>query len=138
MSIVKVTVEAKIEQPVEKIWEFYNEPQHITQWNFASPDWHCPSAQSDLRVGGKYISRMEARDGSMGFDFEAIFDEVDLHKKITYTMVDGRKADIFFQPSGNTSNITIVFDAESENSPELQKSGWQAILNNFKTYCEGK
>jgi uncharacterized protein YndB with AHSA1/START domain len=136
MSQTKITVEATVSANTKKVWDCYTKPEHITKWNFASDDWHCPSAENDLRAGGKLKSRMEAKNGSFGFDFEAIYDEVITQKKITYTMLDGRRATTDFENSGNKTKITIVFDAEIQNSVELQRNGWQAILDNFKKYVE--
>lgn len=132
----KVTVESSVKAPVEKAWKYYSSPEHITKWNFASDDWHCPSAKSDLRAGGKFSSRMEAKDGSFGFDFGGTYDEVVLNKTIAYTMEDGRKAKVEFRPTGNETWIVVTFDAEKENSIEMQKNGWQAILENFRKYTE--
>lgn len=132
----RITIETLIDAKTQKVWEAWSDPKHITKWNFASPDWQCPSATNDLRVGGKYSARMEAKDGSFGFDFEAIYDEVLDQKKITYTMSDGRKATTEFEDMGSKTKVTITFDAESENSEEMQKEGWQAILDNFKSYVE--
>jgi len=133
-----ITIEATVYAPVEKVWQLWTMPEHITQWNNASPEWHTPKAENDLRVGGKFSSRMEARDGSMGFDFWGIYDEVVTNKLIAYTMGDGRKAKVTFNADGTTTKITTVFEAETENPVELQKGGWQSILNNFKKYAEGK
>ncbi len=136
MNSTKITVSAEISADVIKVWDYYTKPEHITKWNYASGDWHCPKAEIDLRVGGKMNSRMEAKDGSFGFDFEAIYDEIVNHKKITYTMLDGRMATTDFESSGSQTKITIVFDAETQNSVDLQRTGWQAILDNFKKYVE--
>lgn len=132
----KITVECTVLKPIESVWKSWTEPQHITQWNNASDDWHTPHAENDLKVGGKFSSRMEAKDGSIGFDFWGIYDKVIKHECIEYTMGDNRKAWVTFTGSGNTTKITETFEAESENSLELQKTGWQAILNNFKKYTE--
>lgn len=134
----KITIESTVATSLEKIWELWTEPQHITQWNFAIESWQCPSASNDLRVGGKYTARMEAKDGSFGFDFEAIYDEVIKHQKLTYTMGDGRKASTTFNDLGGKIKVTTIFDAESQNPEEMQKQGWQSILNNFKKYAESK
>jgi uncharacterized protein YndB with AHSA1/START domain len=132
-----ITVEATVNAPVEKVWNYWSEPNHITKWNSASPDWHTPRAENDLREGGKFTSRMEARDGSMGFDFGGVYNEVKKHRTISYTMGDGRKCRVDFStPSPNQTKVVETFDAESENSIELQKGGWQAILDNFKKYAE--
>lgn len=132
----KLKIEAAIFAPVQKVWKYWTGPEHIKKWNFASDDWCCPKASNDLRAGGKYAARMEAKDGSFGFDFEAIYDEVIDQKKIAYTMGDGRQAITNFEADGNKTKVTTVFDAEKMNSEEMQKNGWQAILNNFKKYVE--
>ncbi len=133
----KITISTKINTDITKIWEFYTSPQHIVNWNFAHPSWHCPNATNDLQIGGKYMARMEAKDGSFGFDFEAIYTNVAYLNEITYKMLDNRMATIIFQKeTENVSNISISFDPETQNSLELQKNGWQAILDNFKVYCE--
>ena len=136
MNTTKITVETIISADTPKVWEYYVTPKHITKWNFAADDWHCPKAENDLRVGGKLKSRMEAKDGSFGFDFEAIYDEVIEHKKISYTMTDGRQATTNFENLNDKTKVSITFDAENENPVEFQRSGWQAILNNFKKYVE--
>lgn len=136
MKTKTITVETVINAPIEKVWTLYTEPKHIAQWNNASPDWHSPSAKNDLKPGGKFIIRMEAKDKSEGFDFEGTYDEVKKHELISYTMTDGRKARVTFQKQGAQTKITITFDAETINSPELQKTGWQAILDNFKEHAE--
>jgi len=138
MAPTKIQVQATILADRKKVWNFYTNPEHITKWNFASDDWICPSASNDLRVGGKYSARMEATDGSVGFDFEAIYDEIREEEKLAYTMLDGRVATITFKSSGDQTEVTVTFDAENENSVELQKNGWQAILNNCKKYAEGQ
>ncbi|AFM11577.1 SRPBCC family protein [Turneriella parva] len=131
-----ITIEVQVAAPVQKVWDYYNKPQHITQWNFAHESWQCPSAENDLRAGGKLKSRMEAKDGSFGFDFEATYDEVIDHKRIVYTIADGRKVETDFAEVGGKTRIVTVFEAESENPVEMQKGGWQAILDNFKKYTE--
>lgn len=136
MNTTKITIDATISAGTKKVWDFFTSPSHITKWNFASDDWHCPKAENDLRVGGKLRSRMEAKDGSFGFDFEATYDEVIDQKKITYTMTDGRQAVNNFENPGGKTKVTITFDAEKENPVEMQRDGWQAILNNFKKYVE--
>ncbi len=132
----KIQIEATISADAKKVWKFMTEPEHITKWNFASNDWHCPAASNDLRVGGKYMARMEAKDGSFGFDLEGIYDEVIEYKKIAYTMPDGRKVITLFVKTDQGTKVTTVFDAENENPEEMQRQGWQAILNNFKNYVE--
>ena len=132
----KITVEAIVGASRKKVWDAYVEPKHITRWNFATEDWQCPSAKNDLKVGGKYAARMEAKDGSFGFDFEAIYDEVVEQKTLTYTMGDGRKATTKFEDLGDKTKVTTTFDAEAMNPEKMQQDGWQAILNNFKKYVE--
>lgn len=136
MELTKVTVEATISADTNKVWEYFTKPEHITKWNFANDDWHCPRAENDLHVGGKYSARMEAKDGSFGFDFDAVYDEVIDQKKLTYTMGDGRQATTTFEDLGGTTKVTTTFDAEGENDVEMQRAGWQAILDNFKKYAE--
>lgn len=132
----KVTVQTIIQAPVEKVWSYWSEPEHITKWNQASDDWHVPSAENDLRVGGKFVTRMEAKDGSMGFDFGGVYDVVTLHEEISYTMEDERKVNITFIAQGNETKVVETFDAEGTNPVEQQQAGWQAIMDNFKKYTE--
>jgi len=133
-----ITVEAIVHAPVEKVWTMYTSPEHIMQWNNASEDWHTTSATNDLRPGGKFNSHMAAKDGSMGFDFWGIYDEVKTHQKIAYTLGDGRKAEVHFSNHGDGTKVLVTFEAETENSVELQQGGWQAILNNFKAHVESQ
>jgi uncharacterized protein YndB with AHSA1/START domain len=132
----KITVEATIAADSKKVWDYYTLAEHIVHWNFASDDWQCPWAKSDMRPGGKYAARMEAKDGSFGFDFETTYDEVEEGEKFSYTMDDGRQATTIFNKLGDKTQVITSFDAETENPIELQKNGWQAILNNFKKYAE--
>ncbi|MBK7105099.1 MAG: SRPBCC family protein [Ignavibacteriae bacterium] len=136
MNKTKITIETIVSADEKKVWEYWTKPEHITKWNFASDDWHCPSAENDLRIGGKFSSRMEAKDGSFGFDFWGIYDEVIPHKKISYTLGDGRKAITNFEVLGDKTKVTTIFEAENENSVEMQKGGWQSILDNFKKHVE--
>ena len=131
-----ITVESTINAPVEKVWEYWAKPEHITQWSNASDDWHTPRAENDLHTGGSFSSRMEAKDGSMGFDFGGVYDAVTPNEYIEYTLGDGRKVKIFFAAQGNQTKVTESFEAENTNSVEMQQGGWQAILNNFKKYTE--
>ena len=131
-----ITVENTIGAPVEKVWETWTKPEHITQWNYASDDWHSPRAENDLRVGGNFVARMEAKDGSIGFDFAGVYDAVRINEFIEYTMGDGRKVKVTFTDNGGTTNVVESFEAEETNSIELQKGGWQAIMDNFKKYTE--
>jgi len=132
----KITVENTVNAPVEKVWKYWNGPEHITKWCTATPEWHTPRAQNDLRVGGTFSSRMEAKDGSMGFDFAGVYDDVKPNEYIEYTMGDGRKVWIKFSGKGNETKVVETFEAESENPVEMQKGGWQAILDSFKKYVE--
>lgn len=131
-----ITVENTVNAPVKKVWKLWTTPEHITKWNNASDDWHTPFAENDLRAGGKFLARMEARDGSFGFDFEGIYDEVKTNELIAYTLGDGRKVKITFSPSGAETKVVETFDAENTHSIEMQRGGWQAILDNFKKYAE--
>lgn len=135
-SKTKVTVRATVNAPVEKVWKSWTEPTHITQWNSPSEDWHSPSAENDLRAGGKFLARMEAKDGSYGFDFGGIYDEVRNHEYIGYTLGDGRKVEIIFSSKGNETEVVETFEAENENPVDFQQAGWQAIMDNFKKYTE--
>ncbi len=136
MEKTKITIEATINTPVEKTWKLWTGTEHIVKWNSASPEWHSPSAKHDLKVGGTFVYRMEAKDGSFGFDFGGTFDVVDPNKQLAYTMGDGRKADTRFKNDNGKTHITTTFEAEGMNPVEMQKAGWQAILNNFKNYAE--
>ncbi len=133
---IEITVETTFNVPVEKVWNLFTSPVHITKWNAASDDWHTPRAENDLRVGGKFLSRMEAKDGSFGFDFGGVYDEVKTNERIAYTIGDGRKVNIIFTAKGNATKVVETFEAETENSIELQRGGWQAILDSFKKYAE--
>lgn len=131
-----ITVETLVAVSIEKAWTYWTEPEHIQHWNFASDDWCAPHATNNLIPGGKFSFRMEAKDGSFGFDLEGVYDLVDLYKKIEYTLPDGRKVKIEFTFQQDKIKITESFEAETENSDELQRGGWQAILNNFKKLVE--
>lgn len=131
-----ITIETTVDAPVEKAWTYWVTPDHITKWNSASDDWHTPWAKADFREGGRFTSRMEAKDGSMGFDFGGVYDEVRTNELIEYTIGDGRKVHISFEPDGNSTKIVETFEAESQNPVEMQRAGWQNILDNFKNYTE--
>lgn len=131
-----IEVEVFVNESLGKVWDCWTNPKHICGWNFASDDWCCPKAENDLRVGGKFSARMEAKDGSTGFDFEGIYDELKTNSLIKYTMEDGRQVKVEFEQLGELTRVVETFEAEVENSREMQKSGWQAILNNFKKYSE--
>jgi uncharacterized protein YndB with AHSA1/START domain len=131
-----ITIQTTIHAPVEKVWELWNAPEHITRWCFASDDWHAPRAENDLRPGGKFSSRMEARDGSMGFDFAGVYETVKTHELIEYVLGDGRMVKIVFNGDGYETEVIETFEAEATNPVEMQRAGWQAILDNFKKYVE--
>lgn len=139
-----ITVETTVNAPVETVWACWTEPEHIIRWNSASPDWHTPSATNDLREGGSFTSRMEAKDGSAGFDFGGTYTKVVEHEQIDYTMDDGRTVSVVFDGHPSTgsgqahTHVTETFDPESENPAEMQRQGWQAILDNFKAYAEAR
>lgn len=131
-----ITVKCIVEAPVEIVWKLWTTPAHITKWNNASEDWHTPYAENDLRVGGKFKSTMASKDGTMSFDFEGTYTEVKDHSFIEYQLADNRKVDIYFIELEEGVEIIESFDPENENSEEMQREGWQAILDNFKKYAE--
>ena len=133
-----ITVSVVVKAPLAKVWEFWNAPEHITQWCAASPEWHAPSAENDVAVGKKFTTRMEAKDGSAGFDFSGTYTAVEEGKNIAYTMDDGRTVKIEFTETEDGVSIVETFDPETENSRALQQEGWQSILDNFKRYVEGQ
>jgi uncharacterized protein YndB with AHSA1/START domain len=135
MNNSKITISAIINAPLEKVWDSYTNPKHIVNWNFADPSWHCPSAENDMQVGGIYNARMEAKDGSFGFDFKAIYSEINVGKNFTYGFAD-RTVRVDLTANNNQTELVINFDPENENPIEMQKAGWQSILNNFKNYTE--
>jgi len=134
----KITVVASINAPVEKVWEYYIAPEHITKWAFASDDWEAPYAENDVKVGGRFKTTMAAKDKSTQFDFTGIYTNVKLNELIEYTMdgEDKRKASIHFVQEGDSVKVSVTFDMEHENSREMQEQGWQSILNNFKKHVE--
>lgn len=132
----KITIETTVNSDIDPVWNIWTTPGHIKKWNNASPDWHTPKAENDLRKGGRFCSRMEAKDGSIGFDFGGTYDEVIPNKNIKYTLDDGRKVDIAFAKVNNGVTITETFEPESQNSVDMQRQGWQSILDNFKKYVE--
>ena len=132
----KLTVETTVQSPVEKVWEYWTKPEHITKGTNPSDDWHAPRAENDLQNGGKFLTRMEAKDGSFGFDFEGIYDQIETHKFISYTMADGRTVTISFDGNDQQTKVTEIFDPENQNPIDMQQAGWQAILDNFKKYTE--
>ncbi|MBP6181499.1 SRPBCC family protein [Flavobacterium sp.] len=131
-----ITVQNTINAPIEKVWKFWTLPEHVMKWNNASDDWHTPFAENDLRVGGKFKYTMASRDGAMSFDFEGEYSVVKEYSLIAYEMADGRRVKIAFEPQNDGVVVTESFDPETENPEELQKKGWQAILDNFKKNVE--
>ncbi len=131
-----ITIHTIIQSDINKVWEYWTNPEHITQWNFATEEWCYPHAENDLRPSGKFSWRMEAKDGSMGFDFTGVYEKISEKELITYIMADGREVRIEFLESGNEITLRETFDAEGSNSDEQQRAGWQAILGNFKKYVE--
>lgn len=134
---VQFKIQATIHKDIKTVWKAYHEPKHIVNWNFASSDWHTPYASSEFKVGGKFNYRMEAKDGSFGFDFTGVFDIIEPHHKIKYHMEDEREVSIEFSTREDKTSVKVIVDAETENSVAMQKRGWQSILNHFKTYVEG-
>lgn len=136
----KITVEAPINEPVEKVWKCYTDPKHIMKWAFADDSWHAPRAENDLRVGGRFMTRMEAKDSSVGFDFAGTYTEIVPNAKIAYTMdgEDARSVTVEFEEFGPSTITVITFDPETENPIEMQRAGWQAIHENFKKHVEGE
>jgi uncharacterized protein YndB with AHSA1/START domain len=133
-----ITVKTVIKAPVEKVWKFWSEPKHITQWCSVSDDWHAPYAENDLRLNGKFKTTMAAKDGSTSFDFGGVYTKVQSNQVIEYIMDDGRKAKITFSGNGTETKVTETFEAEDINPIAMQRGGWQAILDNFKKYTESK
>jgi predicted 3-demethylubiquinone-9 3-methyltransferase (glyoxalase superfamily)/uncharacterized protein YndB with AHSA1/START domain len=131
-----ITVEATINAPIEKVWASWTEPQHITQWNHASDDWHCPKASNDLQVGGTLLATMAAKDGSFGFDFEGIYKVVEPLQRLEYALGDGRVVKVVFSQTGDQTHVVEEFEAETIHLVDMQQAGWQAILNNFKKHTE--
>lgn len=131
-----ITVKVTIKAPIEKVWEYWTEPEHITKWAFASDDWECSAAENNVNVGGKFNTVMAAKDGSTSFNFAGIYTIVELNKLIEYDMEDMRHVKIEFVQHDETVDVIETFDPEQENTEELQRSGWQAIMDNFKEYVE--
>ena len=135
---MEISIEKEVKAPIKQVWDAWVTPEDITNWNFATEEWCCPTAEVNLDVGGNFSYRMEAKDGSMGFDFEGEFTALNLHKTIDYKLEDGREVSIEFIESENGTKIVETFDAEDENSGEQQRQGWLGILENFKNYVENK
>lgn len=137
MTTKPIQIETIVHAPLKKAWEVWNAPEHITNWYFAADTWHCPKATNNLKEGGKFTYRMEAKDGSMGFDFSGTYEKIDVNSGYSCVLDDGRRVGVAFADLGDRKTIiTETFEPEQINSPEMQQSGWQAILNNFKRYCE--
>lgn len=132
-----IRVASLVKATPEKVWDSFTNPDHIINWNFATDEWQCPKAENDLQQGGKFSYRMEAKDGSMGFDFGGTYTFIVPFEKIEYTLGDGRKVDVLFKKvDDNVTEIIEIFEPEAQSPPELQEQGWQTILNQFKKYTE--
>jgi len=131
-----ITVETTVNAPVEKVWQYWTEPRHIIRWNNASADWCTTKAENDLREGGSFSATMAAKDGSFSFDFGGVYDKIKKHELIEYTLGDGRKVKVVFSSAGDQTKVVEEFEAESTHSIEMQKGGWQAIMDNFKKHVE--
>jgi uncharacterized protein YndB with AHSA1/START domain len=132
----QITVETIINAPVEKVWKNWTDPKDIVQWAFASDDWHAPYADNDVRVDGTFKTTMAAKDGSFSFDFGGVYTKVKPNKTLDYTIGDGRKVWISFEDQGDKTKVIETFEAEEMNSIEMQKGGWQAIMENFRKHVE--
>ncbi|MFM6941931.1 MAG: SRPBCC domain-containing protein [Aquirufa sp.] len=131
-----ITIETTINAPIARVWEKWTSPEHIQNWNFASPDWHCPSAKSELQAGGEFHYEMASKDGSMSFDFWGTFQQIEDGKMIASVLGDGRKMQVTFETAETGTKVTEQFEPENQNPEEMQKAGWQMILDNFKSYVE--
>jgi uncharacterized protein YndB with AHSA1/START domain len=131
-----IVVKTNIQVPVGKVWHYWTQPEHVTGWNFASPDWYCPNAENSLLPGGEFHYIMSAKDGSVSFDFWGTFVTIVPEKSLEIVLGDERKMFVLFEGVGDSTVVTETFEPEYENTPELQKAGWQAILDNFKKYSE--
>ncbi|MDA8792540.1 SRPBCC family protein [Bacteriovoracaceae bacterium] len=136
--MINIKIDVEVNAPIDKVWAAWTNETDITNWNFASEDWSCPKATNNLAVGEKFNYRMEAKDGSMGFDFIGEYKKIEKNKLIEYVLEDNRKVSVIFSSNGENSKIEEVFEAEDENSSEMQRQGWQAILFNFKKHVESK
>lgn len=135
MKLEKITIQTTVSADKQKAWDYYTLPEHITEWNFADPSWHCPIASNDLQIGGRYFARIEAKNGSIGFDFDATYTEINVGENFTYKFGDRFARVEFIEHNGQT-HVSVTFDPESENLVELQRDGWQAILDNYKHHTE--
>jgi uncharacterized protein YndB with AHSA1/START domain len=135
MTQERISISISVSADKKKVWDYYTNPEHITKWNFADPSWHCPTATNDVTVGGRYVARMEAKDGSFGFDFDAVYTDVTVEESITYEF-GGRFATVSFSEVNGIVEVAVTFDPETQNPIELQRNGWQSILDNFRLYTE--
>lgn len=132
-----ITIEITILKPVNKVWEFFTQPEHITQWNFASEEWSCPTAENDLQIGGEFNFRMEAKDQTFGFDYKGVYDKIIPLKEIKYHLEDGRDVQVLFEKiDENTTKITETFEPDPQQPAEMQREGWYAILDHFHKHVE--
>jgi len=134
-TMTQITVDTAVNAPMKTVWKAYTTPEDIMAWNAASDDWCCPKATVDLRNGGSFVTRMEAKDGSAGFEFGGTYEAVTEHERIEYKMEDGRRVTVEFSENGSGVTVKVTFDAETENSIDLQRSGWQSILDNLAQHC---
>ena len=134
----EITITTYVKKPIEQVWDYFNLPEHLRQWNIALPEWHCPSAESDFREGGKFMCRMEAKDGGVGFDFSGVYTKIEQGKELKYTLDDGRKVSVTFEEDPEGTLITEIFEADAETPLEIQQQGWQNIMNNFTKYAENQ
>jgi uncharacterized protein YndB with AHSA1/START domain len=132
----KIKIQAQVNTTIDKVWEAWTNPKHIIHWNFATSDWHCPAATNELKVGGKFSTTMASKNGEFSFEFGGVYEVVEYPSLLAYTLEDGRKVKAMFEPNAEGVLVTELFDPEDQNPIELQKAGWQSILNNFKTYAE--
>ncbi len=131
-----IKIQTTVSKDPQTTWDCYTLPEHIVNWNFASEDWHCPEAENEMTVGGKYRARMEAKDGSFGFDFEGVYQHIKPGESFGYQLEDGRNIEVIFKPQGDSTEVTVTFDADEQNPIDMQRNGWQAILDNFQKYTE--
>lgn len=132
----KITVEVDVQGSPEKVWRVWTEPEHIRAWAFASDDWECPYAENDVKVGGRFVTRMSSKDKANSFDIPGVYTAVEEYTHMAYTMEGGRTVDVTFTPIEGGVRVTEIFEMEDENPEEMQRAGWQAILNNFKKHAE--
>lgn len=136
MEFSKIKVMVQMNKPLDRVWRYYTDPEHVKQWNYASDDWYCPKAENDLCEGGRFCYTMASRDGKAEFDFEGIYTKVIPMSHIAYAMEDGRQVTVDFIEKGDMTEVVVDFDAEGENKLELQRQGWQSILDQFKNHVE--